>query len=46
MIKGMLYVLWFWNPDRLMNHKKEMLKVFEIESRSNHDDVIINLIII
>ena len=29
-----------------MNRKREMFKIFEVELRSNCDDVIINLIII
>ena len=31
--------------DRSLNHKRERFKVFEVESRSNCDNVIINLII-
>ena len=46
MIEGRLYILWFWNPNRSINRKNEMFKVFEVESKSNRDDVIINLIII
>ena len=36
----------FSDLDRSLNHKREMFKVFEIEPRSNRNDVIINLIII
>ena len=36
----------FENSNRLLNHKRKRFKVFEVKSRSNHDDVIINLIII
>ena len=32
----------FLDSDRLLNHKRERFKVFEVESGSNHDDVIIN----
>ena len=32
----------FSDLDRSLNHKRERFKVFEVESRSNHDDVIIN----
>ena len=46
MIEGRLYILWFGNPDRSINRKRKMFKIFEVESKSNRDDVIINLIII
>ena len=32
----------FSNPDRLLNRKREKFKIFEVEPRSNYDDVIIN----
>ena len=35
----------FSNLDSSLNRKREMFKVFEVESGSNRDDVIINLII-
>ena len=35
----------FSDPDHSLNHKRERFKVFEVEPGSNHDDVIINLII-
>ena len=35
----------FLDPDRSLNRKRERFKVFEVEPRSNCDDVIINLII-
>ena len=35
----------FSDPDRSLNRKNERFKVFEIEPRSNRNDVIINLII-
>jgi len=35
----------FSNPDRSLNRKRESFKVFKLESRSNCDDAIINLII-
>ena len=35
----------FSDPDRSLNRKNERFKVFEVEPRSNRDDVIINLII-
>ena len=35
----------FSDPDRSLNRKKKRFKVFEVETRSNRDDVIINLII-
>ena len=34
------------DPDRSLNRKRERFKGFEVEPRSNRDDVIINLIII
>ena len=37
---------WFLDPNRSLNHKNERFKVFEIKSKSNCDDVIINLITI
>ena len=37
---------WFSDPDRSLNRKRERFRVFEVELRSNRDDVIINLIII
>ena len=37
---------WFSDPDRSLNRKREMFRVFEFELRSNRDNVIINLIII
>ena len=37
---------WFSDPDRSLNRKREMFRVFEVELRLNRDDVIINLIII
>ena len=36
----------FSDPDRSFNRKKERFKGFEVELGSNHDNVIINLIII
>ena len=36
----------FSDSDRSLNRKKKRFKVFEVEPRSNRDDVIINLIII
>ena len=41
-----VYHLRFSDPDRSLNHKRKMFKVFEIEMGSNYDDFIINLIII
>ena len=35
----------FSDPDRSLNRKNKRFKVFEVEPRSNRDDVIINLII-
>ena len=35
----------FSDPNRSLNHKMERFKIFEVESGSNCDDVIINLII-
>ena len=35
----------FSDPDRSLNRKRKRFKVFEVESGSNRDDVIINLII-
>ena len=39
--------LWarFLDPDRSLNCKRERFKIFEVESGSNRDDVIINFII-
>ena len=37
---------WFSDPDHSMNRKRKRFKVFKVGSRSNRDDVIINLIII
>ena len=39
------YYTRFSNPDHSLNRKMERFKVFEVELGSNHDDVIINLII-
>ena len=36
----------FSDPNRSLNHKRKMFKVFEVEMGSNCDDFIINLIII
>ena len=36
---------WFSNSNHSLNCKRERFKVFEVEPRSNHDDIIINLII-
>ena len=36
----------FSDPDRSLNRKRERFKGFEVELRSNRNDVIINLIII
>ena len=36
----------FSDSDRSLNRKRERFKDFEVKPRSNHDDVIINLIII
>ena len=36
----------FSDPNRSLNRKRERFKGFEVEPRSNSDDVIINLIII
>ena len=35
----------FSHLDRSLNRKRERFKVFEVEPRSNRDDIIINLII-
>ena len=45
-LRIILYSSRFPDSDRSLNRKRERFKVFEIEPRSNHDDVIINLIII
>ena len=36
----------FLDPNRSLNRKNERFKIFEIDPRSNHNNVIINLIII
>ena len=36
----------FSDPDRSLNRKRERFKGFEVEPKSNYDDIIINLIII
>ena len=35
----------FSDPNRSLNRKKQRFKVFEVEPKSNRDNVIINLII-
>ena len=35
----------FSDPDRSLNRKIKRFKVFEVELKSNRDDIIINLII-
>ena len=37
---------WFLDSDHSLNHKREKFKVLKIELELNHDNVIINLIII
>ena len=32
----------FSDPDRSLNRKRKRFKVFEVEPKSNHDDVIID----
>ena len=47
--KDVIHALWlcprFSDSNRSLNRKKKRFKVFEVKPESNHDDVIINLII-
>ena len=44
-MKEIHLTLKFSHPDCSLNRKTERFKIFEVEPRSNRDDVIINLII-